>query len=365
MKKPLISLIDPITGRRFLPHGYIWIGNENNVEEFISLAFEERNIRDLKARFLLLKHKVDYILANRQILPTATKYYSNAQAIDELPNALLRHVNGVLKAGRPGIDFVEYKSDVIGKICIVQSDISETDNKFIAPSDIDVADIKNYIKEYKEFKTDVHNHFNTHFDFILDVNNKVVGIISVITPIINTYSSLQNIVNNNYTVIQELTKQIQEINNVTNNIVKMGDVITNLGDTITSIDNRVTNNEYNVQNVHYSLEQVINNITNITQMVNNVKNEITHNISNITNELTNNFSIELGNIEIKFTSQLEIINNIVANAIINLMAMATQITELQTTVLILKNKMDTIVSGENQCIAWAMGNDCLNVTYNT
>lgn len=82
-KSYLGHLIDPITGRRYLPKGYIWIGNDNNVEDFFNIEKLDFNCRDLRARFYLLNQIVKYVLNSRLIIPTKNKYMPNAQAIDD------------------------------------------------------------------------------------------------------------------------------------------------------------------------------------------------------------------------------------------------------------------------------------------
>ncbi len=58
------------------------------------------------------------------------------------------------------------------------------------------------------------------------------------------------------------------------------------------------------------------------------------------------------------------INNIIANVIANLVAIATQVINLQTVVANIKKIQETQTSQANQCIAWDMGNDNLEIIWN-
>lgn len=312
MKHLYKFLVDPITARRFLPKGYIWVGNNNNVEDFVLLDTFDINYRDLKARFLLLKQKVDYVLNSRLLLPTSNKYISQAQALDKLPPCILKHNNGIVKQAISGIDYVDYSSFSNGKLCVIHPEVSEISNKLISVSDITPLEIHNHFEEYNEYKTEVTNNFETIKQNITEINNSITNITNEVTNVNQTI--------NNHTT---------EITNITNEI--------------TNVNNNITNLEQHIEN----------NIQNIQEQIQNIDNSVT----NITNEINNEINVNLGDINLQLQAQLEMINNLIAQ--VN--SLVTAIANINALIVVLQARMDSLEAGN--CIAWALGNDMLTIEY--
>lgn len=224
-----MNLIDPITGLRALPNRHIWVGSANNVEEAVSIEQIQNNVRDLKARVLLLTHKLNYICNSRLVTPTHNKYLTNNTELDKLPDSILRHVNGVVKNAISGVHYTDVIDRPVEeeKVCVIESAANSTSHKFIRPGNISLTEIITNIELTAELQANIEI-----------INNNIVQVETNITNINNT-------VNNH-------TTQIQNINNTINNITNE----------ITNIENTINNHTTQLQNID-------NSITNINTTINN------------------------------------------------------------------------------------------------
>ena len=321
-------LIDPRTGRRYLPQGCTWVGNEGNVETIAKLEEISCNCRDLKARLLILKNIVYSILNSRQLLPTTAKYYQDVQALDQLPAGILRHNKGWVKQARPGIDYVDYGTVSNGKLCVAPANISGNENKFVNVTDITPEDITNHfeeynehIEEYNEYKTEITNNFNNIHNDITNINN--------------------------------------QINNIEGDITNIENNISNINNQITNINQNITNIEGDVTNITNKIENIEGDVTNITNKIENIEGDVT-NITNEINNITdnqNNYEIDLGDIKVQLQNQLEMINNIIAQVT----ALFEAIGLINVTLIDLQTQINALQAGETSCIAWAMGHDLLEI----
>ena len=234
-------LIDPLTGRRYLPEGYIYIGGANNVETPMKLDefIEELNInwRDLRSRLLLLKQRVDYVLNSQLIIPFENKYIKNAQVLSKLQPALLKHKNGIISEAISGKDYVDVKNVQNGKFALIEVTATPEKNKFIQVSKYGPDDIKNEInvtidnskteiinEVTQEITQNVEKTVKNHttkivFDFSSHFNNVSKFITEFETNLNNTIQLINNI-NNNINTTTELQTQLQEIINNYNNITQ-------------------------------------------------------------------------------------------------------------------------------------------------
>lgn len=298
-------LQDPITARRVLPQGYTWIGNSNNVEQPYYIGNLDINLRDLRCRILLLRQELEYIVNSNLIIPFKNKYLKNAQILSNLPDCILKHRNGFVKQAIPGQDYVDYRELQNGKLCIAPHDINNSSNKFLSISDLTPGDIYHY---FEKFDT----HIEEYNEYKLEVSVNLGDINNSITNI-----------NNNIT---ELTQQINEIENTT--IYNVENNITNINNSITNINNDITNINNNITNIH-------NEIENITQW----QTEVNTTLEVIT----------------ELTTQINAILAVIAN-------LQVLITTIQADIIAINQRLDNVASGD--CIAWALGNDLLEIEFN-
>jgi len=385
---PLYHLIDPITGRRPLEEKYIYVGNSNNIEEPVLFSDLLSNVRDLRDKLALLALKFDYIANSRLLIPEKNKYLHNAQALNELSNTLLRHVNGVVKEAISGIHYTDVQNfpEEEGKICIIKSTANEIQNKFIRPADIDIGTIKTTIKITYETKNIINQT-------IQEINNITQTVTNNVQNIHNITQNIQNITNNVQNVIKNITdiyNNIENINNTINyltqetkniyqniqNITESINYVTNKYNTeITNINNEIINinqqeiinitevtNNFNKKieeiNNHYSAE--INNITNNIQNISNTIQNITNSISEITNHY-NNENIEINNkIDLINKTLVDLqIDARIANILEAIGLINAQIVNIIARIEALENGG----SSNGTCIAWAMGNDLLQIEW--
>lgn len=318
MKNWSLYLNDPLTGRRYLPKGYFWIGGENNVEDFFKLDTIERNCRDLKARLLLLRQEVSYVLNSRILLPTGNKYAPRAQALDKLEPCILRHNNGVVKPAVAGIHYVDYASFQMGKLCMIRSDVSNENNKFIAETDITPIDIHEHFEEYNEYKIETNITINEIKNDITNITNEIRNINTDITNINTT-----------------LNNHITEISNINNNI--------------TNINNEINKHETNITNINNDIDNIETTITNLNQQIQNIDDSVT----NIENTITNEINVDIGDFKVQLETQLNMINNL----IVQVNGLITAIANINNLIIGLQNQIDAVQTAN--CIAWAMGNDQL------
>lgn len=345
-------LIDPITGRRYLPEGHIWIGNEHNVEDFANLETLIFNCRDLRARLYLLSQIVAYICNSRIIVPTKIKYLTNAQAIDEIEtNSILKHKNGVLKKAIPGEDYVDYQQISDGKFCVSYPTINETSNKFIDVSDISPKDIKDHWDEYERFKLEIKNEFEI----------KLKGVVELVNNINTLITTLPNITVNN-----------QTINNIGDTINQVQQTINNITEQIRNIIEKINNNNYD-----FDLQQTLENfrlqINNILRIVNNLKASLDINLPDNYFDMFNEYITKLGDLITNIKNNFNIDFNINPELAVDLQNILNVLVTMFADLLVLLNMMFFVVipflttavsSGEDTCIAWALANDQLNISWN-
>lgn len=321
-------LIDPRTGRRYLPQGCTWVGNEGNVETIAKLEEISCNCRDLKARLLILKNIVYSILNSRQLLPTTAKYYQDVQALDQLPAGILRHNKGWVKQARPGIDYVDYGTVSNGKLCVAPANISGTENKFVNVTDITPEDITNHFEEYNEF----HNEYNEHIEEYTEYK----------TEITNNFNNIHN----------DITNINNQINNIEGDITNIEENISNINNQITNINKNITNIEGDVTNITNKIENIEGDVTNITNEINN----ITDNQNNYEVDM-GDIKVDIGDIKVQLQNQLEMINNIIAQVT----ALFNAIGLINVTLIDLQTQIDALKARDASCIAWAMGHDLLEI----
>ena len=353
-------LIDPITGRRYLPKGYTWIGNGGNVEDFTQ--FPDFNCRDLRARFYLLAQIVKYVLNSRLIIPTKNKYMPNAQAIDEIiDNAILKHRNGVIKQAIAGVDYVDYKKLTDDYICITHPYISGQSNKFIDVSNLRVGDIENFIEDYEQFKVEFKAEIKAEIELALQPIVNVVNNVNVI--ITNLPDIIRKTVHEHITneITQEITDVIQQTINTQEIIEQIIQNIKNseYGFNFDEFLNELTIKIELLNRFIESLQQNFNelsiefNLSNdiiqyLTETVNNLNEQIT----NITNNYGGNIeinpdlnpNIDIGDLEIQLTELLTAFANFQAYVNMALFSIFPLITNLQ-----------------NECIAWDLAHDQLQI----
>lgn len=238
-----MNLIDPITGLRFLPEGCVWMGSGNNVEEAVTLDSIKSNVRDLKARVLLLTHKLDYLCNSRLVTPTHNKYLNNNTELDKLPNSILRHVNGVVKNAVSGVHYTDVVDTPLEeeKVCVIDSAANSTSHKLIRPSNLSLAEIINNISNVAEIQNNIQQINNDIEQIETNINN--------VNNTVNTHTTqIQNINN----TINEHSTEIQNINNTINNISRE----------VTNIENTLDAHTTQIQNID-------NSITNINTTINN------------------------------------------------------------------------------------------------
>lgn len=322
-------LFDPLTGRRFLPEGAVWVGNKNNVEDFYSINNLERNCRDLKTKLYLLQQKVDFVLNSRLLLPTRNKYTPQAQALDKLEPCLLRHNNGVVKKAVPGVHYVDYSSFSNGNLCAIHPSVSSEGQKFITASDITIPDIRNHFEEFHQYQVTVNNHYENIVENITNIENNITNITEEITNINQTIEYHT----------QEIYNVNNEINNINNNITNINQNYQNITNKINNINNNI---EYNIQNI----QEQINNIDN--------------SVNNIYEQIHEDIDIDLGDFELQLQAQLNMINNLIAQ--VN--ALVAAVAEINAVIAGIIAQINNLQIEQGGCIAWAMGNDMLTVCYN-
>lgn len=339
-------LIDPITGRRPLEEGFIFVGNKNNIEEPVLLQSLLLNVRDLQSKLSLLAYKFEYIANSRLLLPEKNKYLNHAQALNKLSDSLLRHTNGVVKEAIPGVHYVDYKDFKDEVVCGVQSDICDNNNKWIKPSKIKISDINQTIEETTNIKQEIKNVQEITNQNTININNNTTNI--------NNITNKTEQINNNIKNIQEV------INNTTNEIKNIQETINNIkyeNNNNQEIINNITNETKNIQEV---INNITNEITDNTKTINNIENNIKNtqeNINNMQETINNEYN---NNMEFKNTINTTLQNNInlINNVIAQITILGGVVDGLVAIVETLQNNPNT-----NDCIAWAMGNDNLDIEW--
>lgn len=357
-------LIDPITARRYLAENSIWIGNKNNVETLGDLlANIATNCRDLKCRLLLLQNKVNYILNAPQILPHRTKYYTDAQALDNLPPCILRHNNGFIKQARPGIDYVDYKKITDDYICITRSDISGQNNKYIDVSNLRIEDIENLIEDYEQFKIEFKAEIKAEIELALQ------PIVNVINNVNIVITNLPDIINK--TVHEHITQNItQEITDIIQQTINTKEIIE-------QIIQYIHNNNYG-----FNFDEFLNELTIKIELLNRFIEALQQNFNelnlefNLSNDIIqyltatiNSLSEQITNITNNYGGTIEI--NPELNPNIDIGNLEIQLTELLTTCanfqayvnMVLFSIFPLITSGSNECIAWDLAHDQSQINF--
>lgn len=359
-------LIDPITGRRYLPENKIWVGNINNVEEFKDIKDvinEAFNCRDLKARYLLLFQMVRYFLNSRLILPTKNKYAPNAQALDDLQPCILRHNNGVIKNAVPGTHYVDYLRVDSPKLCVVDNRINSSGFKFIDASDLSPQDIHNHFddfdefkKEYEEWKIEIKTEFEAKLEVINNIVNNINTVITNLPDFITNNTNVTNIINDNKKINNEIKNIYEQIEEIINHIHNSETF--NINDFIEDITNKY---EYLYQFLQ-DLQQTITNIENIN-LPDNYFSQLNEEIQNIYNkiqEIINNYTHEEqhdGDTSIEINENIDL-----GDFIVDLQNLITSFANFQAFVNLMLFSLLPLLAQDataDTCIAWALNHDIL------
>ncbi len=121
---PFASLISPVTGRRWLEKGHVFLGNADNIEETYPLFEDQLFLRDLRSRLLQIKQDLLWLQEASFILQKDNKYLKGAQALNKLPAGLLSHTNGIVEIKKLGMATFPDPTGLLNNIPIPNPDFN-------------------------------------------------------------------------------------------------------------------------------------------------------------------------------------------------------------------------------------------------
>lgn len=336
-------LIDPITGRRVLPEGTTWIGNENNVESPAPIPVDKVNLRDLIARIHMLNVRLDYIRNSRLLIPFSNKYIPNAQVLSNLAPAILKQKGGIVKEAVAGEDYVDFQEMEDGKFCIINPNASTTSNKFICSTDITPQTIINITEEV----TNIDNTVNNITNEITNITEEINYIDNTINNITNEFNNYAGDVHNHFENISEyINNTINNFNNVINNITNVVNNITNnniINNVINNVQHQTDNHILELNfNFTVQLRLVFNLYLRLSATINAIIAAVIPIIGVVNTVIVNNTRISAS-----INSQINMINNLV----VQINAIANVINNFTANFNYINNRIDVIYNRFNAFVA--------------